>query len=153
MNFEVKIETRKEISTVAYLTKEYFKNQGFDISEEQKNSITFKRGSKFLNSITFNPLKWKSQITVLYETTQIIARFDIDTENQLVTVKEEQLWITFIENFKKTIESGNTFITENNKNVSSTIKHSWKLVLKIFGITAIIVFLIILFMVIAKNLT
>lgn len=151
MNFEVKIETRKEISTVTYLTKDYFKNQGFDIYEEQKNSITFKRGSKFLNSVTFNPLKWKSQITVLFETTQIIARFDIDTENQLVTAKEKQLWITFIENFKKTIESGNSFISENNNNVSSTIKHSWKIVLIILGITAITVFLILIFMFIIKS--
>lgn len=153
MNFEVQIETRKETNTVTYLIKEYFRNQGFDISEEQNNSITFKRGSKFLNSITFNPLKWKSEITVLYETTQIIARFDIDTVNQLVTAKEEQLWITFIENFKNTIESGNSFISENNKNVSSTIKHSWKLVLKILGINAIVVFLILLFIFIFKSLT
>ncbi len=151
MNFEVKIETRKDKDSVAYLTKEYFRNLGFDISEEQKNSITFKRGSKLLNSITFNPLKWKSEITVLYETTQIVARFDIDTVNQLVTAKEEQLWISFIENFKNTIESGNSFISENNKNVSSTIKHSWKIVLIILGITAITVFLILIFMFIVKS--
>lgn len=45
-------------------TKDYFINSGFTLSGESKDELRFSRGSVVQSMVTFNPLRWKSNITI-----------------------------------------------------------------------------------------
>ncbi|SIT94018.1 hypothetical protein SAMN05444128_3394 [Pontibacter indicus] len=108
--------------------KEYFVSQGFQLYRGSENSLVFKRGSTLLNMVTFNPLKWNSTISVEITDSEIKALFDIDTSFQAVTLKEEQLWESFINNFKESIQSSFDYCAINKKLLKETKNNSWKYV-------------------------
>ena len=78
------------------------------------------------NMVTFNPLKWKSSIRIEFDKETVIANFDINTIHQAVTLKEEKLWGKFISNYQRTIETGKSFISENQSELKDTKKTTWK---------------------------
>lgn len=108
--------------------KEYFLSQGFQLYSSSENSLVFKRGSILLNMVTFNPLKWNSTISVDITDSEIKALFDIDTSFQAVTLKEEQLWEKFINNFKESTKGNLDYTSINKKLLKETKNNSWKYV-------------------------
>ena len=125
MNKQIDFESNRSIEELKTETKDYFQNQGFKLIYSDPNSLKFKRGSAFQNSFTFNPLKWKSLITITFDNNKVSANFEIDTIYQVVSVKEEKMWETFISNYSKTIETGKSFISENKAELNTTKKSNW----------------------------
>ena len=113
-------------------TIKYFTEQGFKPSESANEVLIFKRGNTFLNMVTFNPLQWKSTITITFSNSEIKAFFDIDTSFQTVTSKEEQLWEAFIHNFQESIQEEKDFSGINKKLVGETKRSSFKYILMAF---------------------
>ena len=93
---------------------------------DSNDSLQFQRGSVLNNTITFNPLKWKSNIDIRFEGDLVRASFDINTIYQAVTFEEENMWDKFISNFQKSIETGESFISENNSALKATKQSAWK---------------------------
>lgn len=111
-------------------TIEYFIEYGFKHVESYKDKyIKFQRGSLFLNLWTFNPLKWKSEIIIYIEGSEITADFNINTFGQMLTFKEEKMWAIFIENYQRFLSDKSfDFRTENKNNLKDTKRSSLKYV-------------------------
>ncbi len=107
-------------------TLNYFVDQGFKLSSKKTGSLRFKRGSFMQNAITFNPLKWKSYISIELKKTTVIANFNINTVHQAVTKEEKETWDLFISNYQKNLESGESLISENRASLRSTKRSAWK---------------------------
>ncbi|MFC5683721.1 hypothetical protein ACYE2N_01135 [Flavobacterium sp. MAHUQ-51] len=109
-------------------TIKYFKQSGFRyIDNNTEEKLRFERGSIASNMWTFNPLKWKSEIEIEISGQKIKANFNINTVGQIATQKEEKLWDSFIENYRKhLINNKFDFKTENKKTLKSTKKNSLK---------------------------
>lgn len=106
------------------MTKEYFIGNGFSVTSENSNHLTFKRGSKLLNIITLNPLKWESAIEVTIVNNTVVAEFEISTFGQDITHKENALWDSFIDNYRRTIIDGLDFKIENRRQLNNTLLYN-----------------------------
>ena len=88
----------------------FFRNLGYTKIKDDNSSIQIKRGSEFRNGFAFNPLKWKSDITINFEklndTINIDGSFKINTKKQLVTEKEITIWNNVFESFESLILNG-----------------------------------------------
>lgn len=105
------------------MTIEYFKKSGFKYMDNNSNDgkIIFERGSIASNMWTFNPLNWKSEIDIEFNGDCVRANLKINATGQIPTNKDEKLWETFIDHFKKYLQDSNfDFITENSKIVNAT---------------------------------
>ena len=102
--------------------EEYFLRSSFKIEEKKNNYIKIKRGSLFLNMLTFNPLKWKSNIVLRIEDNGLTADFEVVTVGQMPTHSEEKAWIDFIDHFKQHIETGDFSFIEANRNSIRTVR-------------------------------
>ena len=71
------------------LTDNYFLGLGFKKFGESNQPLTYKKGSVLLNMVAFNPLNWKSTVTVTLKDQFVEAAFDINSMGQMVTPKEE----------------------------------------------------------------
>ena len=109
-------------------TKDYFLHHGFKLEQSTDSRLTFSRGSTLLNMVTFNPLKWKSKITIDFAPTKLVAGFDINTAGQIVTPKEERLWDGFIENYKQTLHKDFDYSSANRVLLKDTKRNSLKYV-------------------------
>lgn len=120
------------------LAKKYFIDQGFILKNELEDTINFTRGSYLLNMVTFDPLKWRSVITLAFEEDSINALFDISTFGQTVSKKEESLWDFFILNLEQSILGKKDFSLINEASLNETKQSSFKLVGWTILITAIV---------------
>jgi hypothetical protein len=111
------------------LTNTYFLMAGFKKSVETENKISFTKGNMLLNMVTFNPLNWKSLVTVSLLGNKVVADFDINTVGQMVTAREEKLWDTFVENFKVSLTQKADVTKENKEQLAKTKKDSLKYIL------------------------
>ncbi|MBO9703588.1 MAG: hypothetical protein J7604_25515 [Sporocytophaga sp.] len=110
-------------------TIDYFKKSGFNVSDHKENKLIIKRGSIISNFWTFNSLNWKSEIYIEIKGQEITADFHIDAIGQVITLKEEKLWETFIDNYKLfLIEANFDFKTENQKALNATKRNSFEYV-------------------------
>ena len=110
-------------------TIEYYKESGFKHYDTEDKNLKFGRGSVASNMWTFNPLKWKSEIEIKIAGQKISADFNINATGQIPTQKEEELWDSFIDNYKNYLTDNKfDFKTENDRNLSSTKKNSLKYV-------------------------
>lgn len=149
MRYEFQIEINQEREILLKRIKNYFLFNGFKVNKSDDTSIEFKRGSLMLNKITFNPLKWKSQIKIILSKENIVTSiFEIDTTDQLVTNKEIALWESFIENYKKSIVFEDTFLERNQNELYKTMANSWLIIFKVILFTIVSLFL--LFMIINR---
>ncbi|MBD1395669.1 hypothetical protein H9Q13_00695 [Pontibacter sp. JH31] len=114
-NLNFKFDCSNEVALQK--VKDYFLSQGFNLHSNYQDQLVFKRGSTLLNMVTFNPLQWKSTITIAIADSGIESEFDINTDFQAVTLKEEQLWENFIDNFKKSIIDNLDYSTINKKSL------------------------------------
>lgn len=106
------------------VTKEYFIGNGFGITSENSDHLTFKRGSKLRNIITLNPLKWESTIEVSIVNNKVVAEFKISTFGQDITHKENALWDSFIDNYRRTIIDGLDLKNENKRQLNNTLLYN-----------------------------
>ena len=125
-NLNFKFDCSKEVAFQK--VKVYFQSQGFNLKSNYKDQLIFNRGSILLNMITFNPLQWKSTITIEIADSEIKSEFEINTDFQAVTLKEEQLWESFINNFKETIKGNFDYSSINKKLIKETKYNSLKYV-------------------------
>lgn len=107
------------------LTTIYFLKSGFKENGRTGNQLVFVKGSMLQNMVTFNPLNWKSRVSVSLEGDNVVAEFDIQTFGQIVSPKEENLWDTFISNYKTSLTTKEDQSEENQKEVKETIKSSF----------------------------
>lgn len=126
INHKLEFESDKSIEELKKETLNYFQIQGFNLTDSSSKFLKFERGSKMKNMVTRNPLKWKSIIEINFEETKILTNFDIDTIHQVVSLKEEKLWEQFIRNYQRTIETGASFIEENEQGIKETKRSQWK---------------------------
>ncbi len=122
MKKKIEFETSLLEKDIMKSTKTYFLSQGFKLEQESIDKLIFKKGSLLFNMITFNPLTWKSIITITFNPKTITGDFDIDTTGQTVTPKEEQLWENFIQNYKRFLLTNLDYTTENKQHLRSTYK-------------------------------
>jgi len=109
-----------EIESDSQLSKKvinYFDRSGFKLLEQNDNCLKFTFNSSILNTWTFNPLKWKSDIVVLINGKEIKAKFLIDTSAQIVTAEVKEAWQVFIDNFRQYIIDGIEFEEVNTEAV------------------------------------
>lgn len=109
---------------------EYFNAYGYKIISRKEDIVRLKQGSSISNAWTFDALKWmcESEIKWIGQTV-IEANLNINTSGQIVTLKEEQLWDTFIDNYKRFLtETQYNFIAANSKALHSVRKNSIKYV-------------------------
>ncbi|MEH0157564.1 hypothetical protein V6R21_25925 [Limibacter armeniacum] len=102
---------------------------GFKLKSELENELVFERGSTLLNMVTFNPLKWKSLISISIQDNMISANFDVSTIGQSLTAKEEKLWDTFVENYQQAMQLGVGKIADNRKELRKTKLKSFHYIL------------------------
>ncbi len=134
MKREISFSTENNKETNKAFAKKYFIDQGFVLTNESEDELKFIRGSYLLNMVTFNPLKWKSDIILSFGHTDVEAVFNISTFGQTVSKKENELWDVFISNLKKTVLEEKDFAAINNSSLHATKKSSYKLI----GVTLLI---------------
>jgi hypothetical protein len=110
-------------------TIEYYKVSGFKRYDTDDENLKFGRGSVASNVWTFNPLKWKSEIEIKIAGQEISADFNINATGQIPTRMEEELWDSFIDNYKNYLTDNKfNFKAENARNLRSTKNNSLKYV-------------------------
>lgn len=142
MNISIEFISNIPLARVKQDSLDYFLNQGFKLTRMDTDILEFKRGSLTYNMITFNPLKWKSYIKLIIKEHSVIAKFDIDTTHQAVTLEEEKLWETFMANYQETIQNQKSVAYKNKVALRLTKNSSLKYVgyailgAAVFGIPA-----------------
>jgi hypothetical protein len=104
----------------------YFNYPGFQLVEKTENFFRFKNNSFFFSTWTFNPLKWKSEITVKIHRNKIEADFFLDLSAQLNVSKKVEVWDTFIKNFQLFLTENIDYQTSNENAVMKAKKSGWK---------------------------
>lgn len=87
-------------------TVQYFSDSGYKLVKEKENILFFRRGSVFLNGFTFNPLQVKSKVKIRVEEDKVSVTLLVNTIKQIVTQKEYELWVLFMDNYEKFIQEG-----------------------------------------------
>jgi hypothetical protein len=128
MKKETTILTYNSLNVNKDLTKKYFSKNGFILKYESGDCMIYKRGSLFQNFVTFNPLKWKSEIKITYNDSTIYLIISINTIGQVPTLKEEKLWDTFISNFEVTVQTEKDMTQNNKQALVNTKSNSFRLV-------------------------
>ena len=102
---------------------EYFVKSGFKCSEIKNDKLEFTLSSSLLNTWTTNPLKWGSKITITINENELRAVFCIDTDGQMNSIEEENIWNAFIDNFRTFVDSKSD-TTIFLKKITATVKKS-----------------------------
>ena len=118
----------EDINSLDRLTDNYFVKMGFKKVKGPHNSLTYIKGSRLMNMVTFNPLNWRTVVTVTVNDNVVNADFDINTLGQMVTPKEEGLWDTFVNNYKMSLDNNVDVTSENLRQLKETKSDSWNYV-------------------------
>jgi hypothetical protein len=110
-------------------SKTFFTRTGFKVINDTGKTISFSKGSTLLNMVTFNPLNWKSKITLSIQNNLASADFDIDTTGQAVTPKEEKLWDKFVESYKISIVDNKDLSEAISQELKETKKNTLKYIM------------------------
>ncbi len=113
-------------------TKKYFIKYNFKLSFENHRKLVFTRGNILRTMITFNPFRWKSDISIYFSDSQennIKLRAIIKTTNQIVREEEWQLWNNFIENYKNSLLNNLNLTKQNKQMLRNTILNNYRLLL------------------------
>ncbi|MGC3946485.1 MAG: hypothetical protein QM762_18505 [Chryseolinea sp.] len=101
-------------------TVNYFRRAGFRVVSALSDEISFTKGSVLQNMFTFNALSWKSDVRITYSNGEVVAIFEVNTFGQAVTPKEEQLWNTFVGNFRRSLIEKVDLNVENEREMQET---------------------------------
>ncbi len=106
---------------------QFFKKAEFKYDESDPNSMRFYQSDSLFEAWKNNPLKWKSEIIIKTRSTNVFAEFNVDTEVQMFTIEEENVWKQFFKDFQNSIcESSvveKTFVDQLNKNKRSRFSY------------------------------
>src|SRR5690606_7395149 len=81
----------------------FFEIHNFESLIIEKNKLIFKKKSSVFDPWKNNPLEWGSKISATLSDKNIYIEFYIDTNAQMKTFEELQVWKIFIENLKNYI--------------------------------------------------
>ena len=101
----------------------FFGNYGFKLLHEKNDILKFTQKSTLLDAWKQNPLKWGSEIVVNIERKTVFANFLVETDAQMNTIEEENVWLTFIENFENYLINGKINNEKLNLTISTNIKN------------------------------
>jgi hypothetical protein len=112
---------------------DFFKSNDYQLIEIENSCLKFRKKPSLLDAWKTNPLKWGSEVSVLISGNTIEADFVVDTDAQMNTKEEKQVWQTFIEGFQNYLTNGETknskldTILSENKN-SRLVYFGWAIV-------------------------
>jgi hypothetical protein len=145
MTKTISFEYEGKKQDVIELIELYFGGQEFKVSMDSKERLICRKGNLLTNLFTFNPLNWKSTLTISIEDRFIHLTANINTIGQIVMAKEEALWDTFIDNFKSSIQTKKDFNEANKTQTIETVNSNFRYLKHaliggfIFGIPAIVI--------------
>lgn len=122
MNKQINFEVNDKTQLIERIV-DYFVKSGFRCIEMNKDKLEFIHSSSLLNTWTTNPLEWGSKVTVSINDNELSALFYIDTDGQMNSIEEENIWNAFIDNFRTFISEKTDFNIVYKKN-NATVKKS-----------------------------
>jgi hypothetical protein len=133
MKFERNFTAERAWEEVVQSTTTYFVSQGFALTANQADILVFVRGSQLSNFYTFNPLNIQSKTHIQFGNTGtgviVKAIFDINTIGQAITHKDETIWQSFVNNYERSVITGQDFSSETKQ----MLQQGKKANLKYFG--------------------
>jgi hypothetical protein len=96
---------------------DFFKQFNFKLTDRKEGYLKFRQNSSLLEAWKTNPLNRDSEIIVTIVERNVIANFRVDTDAQMKTNEEENVWLTFIESFQVYLTKGITY----NPKLTTTI--------------------------------
>ncbi|HEY1038064.1 MAG TPA: hypothetical protein VGF30_01590 [Bacteroidia bacterium] len=124
IEFEITDPTQVVEKTIHFFTRSEFK-----LVEQNGNNLKFKKGSILRNGFTFDPLKWKSDLTVEITGNKIKAKLDIANTGQSMGNKEEEVLDSFFKSYKLYVNEGLDFEKAHADAAQKIKKHGWNIVL------------------------
>jgi hypothetical protein len=112
---------------------DYFQQFDLKFIERKDGFLKFGHSSALLDAWKTNPLKWGLEVSVSISGNNIFADFYVDTDAQMNTKEEEEVWGTFIESFQNYLTNG----VANNSKLNSMIANSRKSRLSYIGWTVL----------------
>jgi hypothetical protein len=101
---------------------DFFEGFGIRLIDKKNGFMIFKRKSSLFDPWKSNPLNWSCEVFVSIVDNLIIANFCIDTEVQMNTGEEDDVWSVFFDSFKNYLIKGEI----SNKKLISTISENKK---------------------------
>ncbi len=102
---------------------EYFTKSGFTFVKTNDDTLKFIHSSSLFDTWTTNPLKWGSEIIVSINDNSVTADFCVDTDSQMNSSEEENVWNNFIVNFKSFM-TDKTELRSLNNNIIKNVQKS-----------------------------
>lgn len=118
INFQITDKTQLTERIVDYFVKSKFK-----FVEINKDKLKFIHRSSFFDTWTTNPLEWGSEIIISLNDNELTAVFCVNTQGQMNSIEEENVWNGFIYNFRTFINEKSDFNMVYKKN-TATVKKS-----------------------------
>ena len=109
---EFQVNDNRQLATK---TAEYFTQSGFKLTDTKSDQLKFIHSSSIFDAWKLNPIKWGSEVTISFNRNNVKAEFSVDTEAQMNTSEEENVWETFIENFRAYLTTGIEYKDLNKK--------------------------------------
>lgn len=106
MNFNNQVKSELSNTELIDLVITFFDTHNFKLHTQEQSKLTFKKGSLLKNMATFNPLNWKSDISIKINNSVVDYNWQIDSTFQAVTKQEVTVWESFVRSFSQTIKSG-----------------------------------------------
>ena len=122
MNFNKQVKSELSETELIALIIAFLEIHKFKLHNQENSKLIFKRGSLLKNMVTFNPLNWKSNVSIIINSSVVNYDWQIDSTFQAVTKQEETVWESFIRSFNKTIKSGKL----SNKDTIEALKSNRK---------------------------
>jgi hypothetical protein len=140
MKFEESISVNENIDIIRDRIDVYLKNVGYKNISMQPDMV-YERGSLLGTWMSFSPKGWHANASItLIESSDgeinVALNIDVNTSGQIVSAKERDYWNLELENFKKTVLTGSSNLTDVSGSEKETLKEN----LLIGGLFFIIVF-------------
>jgi hypothetical protein len=118
MEFYFEIIVDRMLEDIKASISDYLIDDRYRVIFSSFEKVEFERGNSFKNYFTLNPAKWKTNILVEFFKisrleTKVIVHMDISTVGQTITLKENNFWIQYSENVKKSIIENTNYIKED----------------------------------------
>ncbi|WP_282076255.1 hypothetical protein [Maribacter aquivivus] len=138
IEYEFDYKSSISLFDLKLLVISFLKDLGYSKIVENDFNIKSKRGSVFQNGFTFNPLKWKNDVELYFESVDNSARvhgkFKINIKKQIVTQKEISIWNQVLNDLENLVINGNSNSTNIINQSLDVKKRNIKLVLwSVFG--------------------
>jgi hypothetical protein len=135
--------TNKQVAEKSVI--DFFTRFDFKLIGDNEKVLQFKRSGTILNAWKVNPLLWGARITVQFFEASLKAEFEVDTNGQMNTKEESEVWSIFIDVFEVFIKTGKLNTSQINftlaKNKKSRIAYFyWTFLGALVGVVLIVIF-------------